>query len=398
MSNDARILIATDNAGDAQLVRKLLGDEFEQIAVSSSPDKAVADFDRHKPGVLVLAFDTLEKCERYYLGLYRLGAAMQAVPHRTVILCDKDSVREVYLLCRKEYFDDYVLFWPVGHDATRLLLAVHHALRQNRAVIADRPSAGEMAAQVRRLGGIDATLEGHAAKGRQCAEAIGQSLEQVGTDGSAALDRFSQWLGSAEGAAMVEAKDRGGIERAIEHLKADDRTRAQQSMAASLQPVQRWAGSLERDLAPQIESIRALNAMAERVRRLVLIVDDDEFQRKLLSRLLGDAGYEVLVAGSGVDALALMGKRAPDIVLMDIDLPDLDGVEVTLRIKAVPRLAGIPVLMITGHSDKDVVVRSVKAGSVGFVVKPVNKDVLLAKVASCLDAVPGSPAAPAPPQ
>jgi CheY-like chemotaxis protein len=380
-----RILIATDNADNAQLIRKLLRDEFDSIAVSNDPAKAVEDFDTHQPAVLLLAFDTLEKCERYYLGLYRLGAGMQSVAHRTVVLCNKDDVRQVYQLCRKEYFDDYVLFWPMGHDATRLPMAIHHALR-HAAATARRPLVGELAIQARRLGGLDASLAGQGVKGRECAESIGQSLAQASTEVGATLDRLSHWLGTAQGAAMVEGRERSAIEREITRLKSEDIARHMQSAADSLEPARRWAGSLEREFAPQIESMRTLCASAERVRRVVLVVDDDEFQRKLLARMLGDAGFETLAAESGVQALAQMGKQRPDIVLMDIDLPDLDGVQTTQRIKAVEHLAGIPVLMITGHSDKDMVMRSFKAGAAGFLVKPFNKDVLLAKLASCLDA------------
>lgn len=393
MTTDTRILVATDNADDAQLVRKLLRDEFENVVVSNDPEKAVEDFDKHKPGVLLLAFDTLEKSERYCLGLYRLGASVQVVPHRTVILCNKDNVREVYALCRKDYFDDYVLFWPMGHDAVRLLMAVHHALRHNTAAATGRPSAGEFAAQVRRLGGLDETLLGHAAKGRQFAAVIDRSLEQASQGIDATMDRFADWLTTAVGKGIVEIKDPGGIQREIERLKADDIGRHFRSVATTLQPVQHWAGTFESDIAPQIESMRALKAIAERVRRVVLIVDDDAFMRKLLDHMLHDAGYETMLAASGIEAQAMIVKRKPDVVLMDVDLPDVDGVEWTRRIKAVDHLADIPVLMITGHSDKEVVVRSVQAGSAGFLVKPFDKTVLLDKVSHCLEAAAGFAAA-----
>lgn len=389
----ARILVATDNSDDAQLIRKLLSDEFGNVAVSGDPDKAVEDFGKHQPEVLLLAFETLEKSERYYLGLYRLGAAVQAVPHRTVILCNKDDVRQVYQLCRKEYFDDYVLFWPMSHDATRLLLAVHHALRHNAAAATGRPSAGEIAAQVRRLDGLDAALEGHAALGRQHAEAIGQSLEQASQGMGATLDRFAQWLATASGQGQAGAGEREMIARELQRLKTDDVARHLRRVAATLQPVQRWAGNLQHDIAPQVQAVRALKATAERVQRLVLIVDDDEFQRKLLERMLGSAGFETISAASAVEALAAVARRRPDLVLMDVELPDFDGVQATSRIKAVEGQAGIPVLMITGHSNKDVIFSSVMAGSAGFLVKPFDKTVLLEKVSRCLEEAAGLAAA-----
>lgn len=352
MSHDAPILIATDKADDAKMIERLLGAEFTRTALTTNPNTAVADFEAHKPSVLLLAFDSLAKCERYYLGLYRHDAAIQAVPHRTVILCNKDDVRQVYTLCRKDYFDDYVLFWPMGHDATRLLIAVHHALRHLAALTFGQDPAGAIADKVRQLGALDQTLERHAAAGRQHADDIAREIERLQADGG-------------EGRA--------------------------QSVASSLQPVQRWAGSIAQELAPPIAAIQALNAAAASVRRVALIVDDDEFQRKLMARMLGDAGYEPLLAACGVEALALLGRRRADIVLMDIDLPDLNGVDVTRRIKAAEHLAAIPVLMITGHSDKAMVMRCVEAGSAGFLVKPLNREALLAKVARCFEAPRAEP-------
>ncbi|MDP3223015.1 MAG: response regulator [Rubrivivax sp.] len=71
--------------------------------------------------VLVLAFDSLDKAQGYYLGLYRLGRVLQQHAHRTVILCNRDEVQAVFDLCKKACFDDYVLYWPHSHDGPRLV-------------------------------------------------------------------------------------------------------------------------------------------------------------------------------------------------------------------------------------------------------------------------------------
>ena len=163
MSSDHRILIATDVTGDAELVRRMLANEFSHVDKSVDPDKAVQDFDSLRPNVLILAFNSLDKAETYYLGLCRLGKQVHALEHRTIILCNKDDLHRVYGLCRKQYFDDYVLFWPMGHDAPRLPMAVHHALRQLRAETAQTPSPGEFAAQARRLPVVQDLLEEFAA-------------------------------------------------------------------------------------------------------------------------------------------------------------------------------------------------------------------------------------------
>ena len=111
------ILIASNSATDATLVKKLLNDEFEHVFMSTHPDEAPEDFDRTQPDVLILAFGSLEKSKRYNLGLFRQSKEIHRKPHRTIILCNKEEVQRAYELCRDEIFDDYILFWPQAHDA-----------------------------------------------------------------------------------------------------------------------------------------------------------------------------------------------------------------------------------------------------------------------------------------
>jgi CheY-like chemotaxis protein len=112
----------------------------------------------------------------------------------------------------------------------------------------------------------------------------------------------------------------------------------------------------------------------------VLVVDDDEFQHGLLRQLLVDVKLELVFVTSGVAAIAALCKRRPDLVLMDVDLPDTDGIETTRRIRSVQQFTNIPVIMITGNSEKGVVVESLKAGASDFVVKPFDRNSLIAKV------------------
>jgi hypothetical protein len=81
----ANILIASDSTTAATLVKKLLNDEFENLYTSTDPRKAANDFDLQRPDVLVLAFGSLDKSERYGLGLYRQSKEIHWQPHRTII-------------------------------------------------------------------------------------------------------------------------------------------------------------------------------------------------------------------------------------------------------------------------------------------------------------------------
>jgi CheY-like chemotaxis protein len=120
------------------------------------------------------------------------------------------------------------------------------------------------------------------------------------------------------------------------------------------------------------------------------VIDDDEFQRKIIGKLLEAENYHLVFAASGVEALKMLRKMRPDIILMDIMMPEMDGIETTRRLKTVPHLARTPVIMVTGDSEGNVVIDSLKAGAVDFVVKPFTAATLVAKINRVLGAPPAS--------
>ena len=102
----------------------------------------------------------------------------------------------------------------------------------------------------------------------------------------------------------------------------------------------------------------------------VLAVDDHVDNRKLVVWILELEGYEVLEAGTGDEALAIARQELPDLVLLDLELPGIDGWEVARRLVADPSTAEIPVVAITAHAQKTFVDRAFEAGCVDVVTKP----------------------------
>ena len=112
----------------------------------------------------------------------------------------------------------------------------------------------------------------------------------------------------------------------------------------------------------------------------ILIVEDNQLNMKLLRDVLHATGYRALGATSGAEAVALASEHAPDLVLMDIQLPDLDGVEALRRLRADPRTAAIPVLAVTAQAMRGERDRFLEAGFDGYVSKPVNVRELIGTV------------------
>lgn len=378
------ILVASDNAGDAALVKRLLDDEFGKVFMSIDLDKSVADFMRHPPDVLILAFDTLDKAQHYYLRLFRLCTAVHLHPYRTIILCNKDEIQRAYKLCREDLFDDYALFWPLVHDALRLPMSVHLALSELAVLRDSEPTSADFAAQARRLAELETLLDQQMAQGVQHIKKTGHAVEQAERRIGAAVDEFSRRLIQGELPEMLNAMNAKDLAREIAHLKEGAVRKNCSDIAESVQPLTQWADEFRQAYTPHLESIRSLNAMAKRIQPTVLIVDDDEFQHKIISKMLVDENYLLVFATGGSEALRVMRKTRPNLILMDFMMPGMDGLEVVRQIKTVLRLADIPIIMITGKGEKNTVAESLKAGATDFMVKPFTRDTLLGKVAKML--------------
>jgi putative two-component system response regulator len=119
-------------------------------------------------------------------------------------------------------------------------------------------------------------------------------------------------------------------------------------------------------------------------RPLVLVVEDDPANRALLERLLEREGYRTKAVGDGEAALLAVGEHAPDLVLLDIGLPRLDGYEVTRRLRSHVKTLTVPIILLTGRSALDDVVEGLDAGADDFLSKPFRQPELLARIRSAL--------------
>jgi adenylate cyclase len=117
--------------------------------------------------------------------------------------------------------------------------------------------------------------------------------------------------------------------------------------------------------------------------RRILVVDDTPANVRLLEAVLAPRGYEVLTAGSGPEALESVAKEGPDLVLLDIVMPGMDGYEVCRRLRATPAGAVLPVVMVTASGNEQKL-RALEAGADDFIAKPFDQAELLARVRSLL--------------
>jgi adenylate cyclase len=117
----------------------------------------------------------------------------------------------------------------------------------------------------------------------------------------------------------------------------------------------------------------------------ILIVDDDPLNRRLLTKHLEDGGHRTTQLDNGFAALAAIRDDPPDLVLLDIEMPGLDGIEVLERLKADAELRHVPIIMISGVDDTASIVRCIEAGAEDFLPKPFDPVILRARIDSGLN-------------
>ncbi|UCE77187.1 MAG: response regulator [Gammaproteobacteria bacterium] len=117
----------------------------------------------------------------------------------------------------------------------------------------------------------------------------------------------------------------------------------------------------------------------------LLVVDDDDYNRDLLSRCLSREGYTVASVNSGRAALEVLEHEVFDLVLLDIKMPDIDGMEVLRRVRANPVLRELPVMMVTALNDRENVMEAIESGANDYIAKPFDTLLVKSRVWRCLE-------------
>lgn len=143
-----------------------------------------------------------------------------------------------------------------------------------------------------------------------------------------------------------------------------------------------WGERVRRELLPETHAT-TLTIKASK-QGTVLLIEDHEFQRRIQSKILTEEGFSVVTAATSAEALTLLRTLRPTLILIDIDLPGMSGLEILKRLRSTAVFKTIPVIMLSGSNQKDIVVQSMKAGATGFIAKPFDRKTLVAKVSSVL--------------
>jgi DNA-binding response OmpR family regulator len=129
------------------------------------------------------------------------------------------------------------------------------------------------------------------------------------------------------------------------------------------------------------------------VAKIILLVDDSLMIHRIVGLLLKEGGFKVLHADDGRKGYELAKTERPDLIIMDVEMPNMNGFEATKLIKSEPSVAGIPLIILTSLGSEDDMRRAEEAGANGFLNKPISRDDLVAKIHFLLSGAGAGPGA-----
>jgi CheY-like chemotaxis protein len=331
----ARMLVVSDSDEEIQAIQNLLHEDGFVSMTAKHETEAIEMFKARKPVVLIISYFDIVQAERFYTKLNRSGKEIDAIPHRSLLLCRGSHAQRAFELCLDGVVDDYVVNRPLI-DPYRLRLSVYQAL--NHCSLSE-----EFKALAKKVEDAEEDLE-------KMQESLGQAMAKGGSLSGDMLKTF------AEHAKKLNIRLRG----------QDDAPEPPAGEGAKEQ-----AG-------PQ--SVFQRDAPSPFPQPVILLVEDEPTYRGILRKILEDADCRVTEAEDGLQALAALRNERPNLIFLDLMMPNLDGLETLKQVKSNPLLKPIPVVMLTGMSEKDIVRECIRQGAVDFVVKPSNRATLLQKV------------------
>jgi len=372
-----RILIVSDSSDELSDIQHLLAVDFGTCLKTDREPEGLQLFHAHHPSVLILAFREIEKAEHFYLSLYRRSDQIHEIPHQTLLLCKNRESSKAYQLCKSGTFDDFVADRPL-YDPYRLRLSVAQAInRCDQAQNSDLLNRKFEKISVGLLK-FDQIINMKLASGGGQHQETTRTFQRFTQNLTADLKELEKNLiGMVSGkATQIVSKD--GLGQKFDQFHKNSLLGASQHVIDQLNKTEEWLEEISSSHKDYVETAQQESEVHQEMK--VMLVDDDEFYRDTITTMLQQAGMQVIALKDGKTALTTLQHSQPNLILLDYQMPDMDGIETLKRIKSNPGTKSIPVIMLTGFSEREIVDQSLRAGAADFIVKPGDRITILSKI------------------
>lgn len=377
------ILVIGDERELTEDVCSQLAQGTYKVAVVYGVEEALKSIEAGIPDILVFASASIVDTERIYLEILRKAVEFQAISHYTIVTCKGTEVEIAYDLCKRNVFDDYVVVRPL-YDRHRLSIAVQQAIRLRMGMEQLAEVSHSIGSAGIKIDEFSLALEQHLARANRLNEAVrdnvGRTRERLAGRLADIGTQFYHGIGSQASPRSIEEARRKFQEVASTAIQPELSSAFEETASV----FETWTESFEKDLHRGREAIKTIVDQAAELRAPVMVVDDDPVYSEVVMATLEESGFRVQGAGSITQALQAFSKESYCSAMIDFELPDGNGIELISQLKSLDKYKNLPIILMTGHSVREVVEDARAKGVQHFIVKPAQRDTVIKKLHDAL--------------
>ena len=372
MTRSNKVLLVTDSKVDADDIVYLLKPTNIQVIVATDSASVVQAFEKHRPEILLCAKKSIRDNEHLYLDLYRNCKQTHTIAHQSILLCSINETNRAHALCRRGIFSDYVVDKP-RHDVFRLRLSIEQILSRFESTEQQRDLAREFSSAGDNAKYLNDSVENVRVKGQSISADSATKLQALSDNVMQEMARILSRLNTYQIPGLLEKLDPKKIQQMI--LLAGQEVNA---------IISQFNKALDATCSGHKEALGKLLGAIKQIPATIVVIDDNKAFTETIGDILSEYGYRVLLCNEARHGIGLVAQQHPDLILMDIYMPGMDGLAATSLLKTDSRLKNIPIIMLSGKSNREVVMQVKKIGANGFITKPINTQLVLDKVAQIL--------------
>ncbi|WP_404394934.1 response regulator [Pseudoalteromonas phenolica] len=382
-----KVIVLCDEPSELVGVIEILSSQVNEFRTLTYQQDAEEVIVKTQPSIIIIARETVAKSIESYKAFAQ--AEILNYPHENILLCENKESGIAFRCCTKGLFNDYFIYKPM-YENYRFKMILHNALNRTNDVSdiykLREEHFGRIDEKLKAL--IDDAADYHT-KATDTLENARKSLdEQKGLN--QIQDQLLSELKNAHITPLIDSLE-SQLKESIDVLQTrlKDKRFSIAELAALL---------TENDVSKPAQQIKAeqqarkhednfvANQQTEDKHPVkVLVVEDNEFYREMVSRVLIDEGYQVTSVGTGLEAIKLLKKQKFSVVLLDLFMPELDGYNTTKNLRNIPHCKNLPIIAISGNKNKDIIRKWATLGLTGYITKPSTKSSLLKAVDKALN-------------
>lgn len=372
------ILLVTDHQDELQAICNLIKRHFPHFYISRTEEDAIKKITEHDVQVLMISLSSLQACEVFYLHLISAKRGIEQGIRRKIVFCSRDEIRDSFTICNKGIFDDYFVAKPM-YDPYNILIrlrAIKQGMVKAPVAVNSNLSIHDLCNYFDRIINCQDELNDlNRDSYNNLASTITFSMQQL----QEKLLQFGE-LGDSSRAQLSEFIAQHTESSLMQSVK-EEQQRTQEAMQEGVGELAAIAKLKKQAVEQPPAAVAAVQACN------MLIVEDEIDIRDTIRTYLDQAGFSAQVCGSARDALTMMDQWHPDIIMLDLSLPDLSPLFVIDKIKNHPKLTHTRIVVMAKPGDKGNADESLKMGVHELIRKPIDKDMLMYKVRYNLEQV-----------